>query len=125
MQATSDAHTLLGSTNGGEKGAMSERKLDALILNMERVAACMEKSHTGIYKRVINTYDIGNPGPVGMFAFALSLAFYMTSQVSEPKYPLVRGLHLQVSRRGSSLGVHLGCGRARFGADSSNAGGAM
>ena len=84
MQASTDARVLadsLGVTNGGEKGALSERKLDALVLSLERVAACMEKSHTGIYQRVINTYDIGNPGPVGLFAFSISLAFYMASQV--------------------------------------------
>ena len=59
-----------------------DRRLAKLVANLDRIAMCMEKSNVGIYKRVLNNSEIGNPGPCGLFAFALALAFYMASQVT-------------------------------------------
>ncbi|KAL4536875.1 hypothetical protein Ndes2526A_g06376 [Nannochloris sp. 'desiccata'] len=66
--------------NGLKDPSALDGRLDALLSRMDRLATSVEKSGVTIYQRRLNTSDIANPAPIGLFAFALATAFYMTSQ---------------------------------------------
>lgn len=67
-----------GSDNKGE--SMLERRLDALVERMDRLAFFAEKSASTLYQKRMITLDIANPAPIGLYAFALATALYMTAQ---------------------------------------------
>lgn len=86
MDAVSNFGPQLGHTTltmGESNSTQADRQLDKLVLTLDRIATCMEKSNVGIYERVLNSAEIGNPGPIGLFAFAIALSFYMAAQVHD------------------------------------------
>lgn len=48
--------------NGYDKESLLDRRLEALLSRMDRLAASVEKSGVTIYQRRLNTADIANPG---------------------------------------------------------------
>lgn len=67
-----------GSENKGD--SMLDRRLEALVERMDRLAYIAEKSSHTLYQKRMMTLDIANPAPIGLYAFALATALYMTSQ---------------------------------------------
>lgn len=68
------------NNNGLPSLSIDERRLNALIDRLDRIAQCTERSTTKIHRRTLMTLDICSPAPIGYMSFAVGLSFYMTVQ---------------------------------------------
>lgn len=59
--------------NGGKSAdGSTEAHIAAFLERMDRLTAAVERSAAGAYQRRLTMSDIGNPAPIGLYAFAIA-----------------------------------------------------